>query len=326
MNVLVVGLGSMGRRHLRNLRRLLPSADITVGRRRANGEAPPAEADRVVFSLDDALAARPRVAVVAGPASTHMETALPLAEAGAHLLIEKPIAHSLDGVDALVECCRGRALVLMVGYTFRFYRPLQLMREARARIGRLIAVEATVAQYLPDWRPGRDYRQTPSARAELGGGVLLELSHEIDYVRWLAGEVTAVTGRVATVRDLELDVEDTADLVLELESGVTASLHLDMVARMPVRLARLIGEEGTLTLDLRAHELRHYAADSGAWSTLHAAPKTDHNDAYVDEVRHFLDCVDSGSAPSVGAEDGRRVLEIALAAKRASRERRRIVL
>ena len=328
MNVLVVGLGSMGRRHLRNLRRLLPAADITVWRRRPNGEAPPAEADRVVFGLDDALAARPRAAVIAGPASTHLETALPLAEAGAHLLIEKPIAHRLEGVDGLIERCRAHGLVLMVGYSLRFYRPLKLMREAlrRGRIGRLVAVEATVAQYLPDWRPGRDYRQTPSARAELGGGVLLELSHEIDYVRWLAGEVIAVTARVGKVSDLEIDVEDTADLVLELESGVTATLHLDMVARMPVRLARLIGEEGTLTLDLRAHELRHYAADSGAWSTLHAAPKTDHNDAYVDEVRHFLDCVDSGSAPSVGAEDGRRVLEIALAAKRASRQRSRIVL
>ncbi len=328
MNVLVVGLGSMGRRHLLNFRRLLPSADITVWRRRPNGEAPPAEADRVVFGLDDALAARPRVAVVAGPASTHVETALPLAEAGVHLLIEKPISHGLDGVDALIERCRARGLVLMVGYTLRFYRPLELMREAlrRARIGRLVAVEAAVAQYLPDWRPGRDYRQTVSARAELGGGVLLELSHEIDYVRWLAGEVTAVTGRVGKVSELEIDVEDTADLVLELESGVTANLHLDMVQRTPVRTVRLIGEEGTLALDLRAHELRHYAAESGAWSTLHAAPKTDLNDAYVDELRHFLDCVDDGGAPRVCAEDGRRVLEIALAAKRSSHERRRIVL
>jgi len=328
MNVLVVGLGSIGRRHLRNLRRLLPSADITVWRRRPNGEAPPAEADRVVFGLDEALAARPRAAVVAGPASSHVETARPLAEAGVHLLIEKPIAHGLDGVDALIGCCRARGLVLMVGYSLRFYRPLELMRAAlrSGRIGRLAAVEATVGHYLPDWRPGRDYRETVSARAELGGGAVLELSHEIDSVRWLAGEVTAVTGRLAKISDLEIDVEDTADLVLELDSGVTASLHLDMVQRVPVRNVRLTGETGVLTLDLRAHELRHQVADSGAWSTLHAAPRMDLNEAYVDELRHFLDCVEAGGAPRVGADDGRRVLEIALAAKRASRERRRIVL
>ena len=89
--------------------------------------------------------------------------------------------------------------------------------------------------------------------------MLLELSHEIDYVRWLAGEITAATGWVSKVSDLEIDVEDTADLVLELESGVTANLHLEMVRRVPVRLVRLIGEEGTLALDLRAHERRRIA-------------------------------------------------------------------
>jgi predicted dehydrogenase len=338
MRVLLVGLGSIGRRHLGNLRRLLPSADVTVWRRSPPGsksggglaarEGLPEGADRLVFGLEDALATRPDLAIVAGPASTHVEIALPLAEAGVHLFVEKPIADRLAGVDELIRRCRARGRVLMVGYTLRFYPPLRRLREALRDgvIGRPLAVEATVGQYLPDWRPRRDYRDTVSARAELGGGAVLELSHEIDYVRWLTGEVVAVTGRVARLGDLAIDVEDSADFVMECDTGVMANLHLDMLQRAPTRRARVIGTDGTLELDLIRHELRRYTAASGAWSTLLAAPRLDFNEVYLDELGHFLACVEAGTVPLVTATDARRVLEIALAVKRASAEGRRVTL
>ena len=119
---------------------------------------------------------------------------------------------------SLLALCHQRRLVLMVGYNFRFYPPLQAMRQALVEgcIGRLISLRAEAGQYLPDWRPGSDYRQGASARRELGGGVVLELSHELDYIRWLGGEVESVGALVGKLSDLEIEVEDTAEIVTPL--------------------------------------------------------------------------------------------------------------
>lgn len=327
MRLLVVGLGSMGRRHLTNLRRLAPDADITVWRQHARPQdalpAPP-EADRVVFRLGDALASRPEAAVVACPTSFHVQTATALAERGVHLLIEKPLSHTLTGVDVLLDVCRGRDLVALVGYVLRFHPPLRVIRQAimEERIGRVVGVRAEVGQYLPEWRPGTDYRRGVSAREDLGGGAVLELSHELDYVRWLVGEVEAVGAQLARLGNLELDVEDTAEITLRFRNGAVGSVHLDMVQRAPTRSCRVIGTEGTLTWDGSAHQVRVYTASTGAWSDLCPAAEIDRNEMYLAEMRHFLDCVNGKSSPEVPGEEGRRVLEIALAAKQSSREQR----
>lgn len=328
MKVLVVGLGSAGRRHLRHLRALLPQADITVWRQQArpdNAGAPPREADRVVFDLHAALSGKPDIAVIANPASRHIATAMPLAESGAHLLIEKPIADSFYGVDGLIAACRNNKRILMVGYTLRFYPPLMALREAfkAGRIGRLMSVRAEVGQYLPDWRPDRDYRETVSAQRELGGGALLELSHEIDSLRWIAGEAVSVSARIGRYSDLDIDVEDTAELLVDLECGALASVHLDMVQRPPIRGFRLIGSSGTLDLDLLTDEL---VFTSGRREVLHAAGSVDFDGVYASELRHFLDCVAHGRAPVCDGEDGRRTLQVVLAARQASDEGRQVRL
>jgi len=145
--------------------------------------------DHCVTSLDDALRFHPQAAVIANPASHHLDLAMPLAQAGVHLLVEKPVSSSTHRVSELIEVCRVRGITLMTGYNLRFLPSLKRFRELleEKRVGRVLSVRAEIGQFLPSWRPGFDYRQSVSARATLGGGVLLELSHEIDYLRWLFG-------------------------------------------------------------------------------------------------------------------------------------------
>ena len=150
------------------------------------------------------------------------------------------------------------------------------MRKAlhQGHIGRVQSVRAEVGQYLPDWRPGIDCRQTASAQQALGGGALLELSHEIDYVRWLIGEIREVTARIARLSDLEIDVEDCAEIILTFENGTIGGPHLDMIQRAPTRTCRLIGSDGTLVWDgLTSHVARYSAAylasDLSAYMTGH---------------------------------------------------------
>jgi len=325
---LVVGLGSIGRRHLANLRALLPAAQLTVWRQHARPESSAGDcspADRVVFSLEDALASRPTFAFIASPAPLHVSTALELACRGVHLFIEKPLSHTLEGVEELIDLCRGGVLA-QVGYNFRFHRPLELLREAllAGRIGRPVSMRAEVGQYLPDWRPGADYTQTATAQRRLGGGVLLELSHELDYARWLLGEVERVLAQSGRAGDLEIDVEDTADVLLRFAGGATAAIHLNMLERAPRRCCRVTGTDGTLDWEASSGHVRLYEAGTGRWTEVHPAGPLDRNAMYLAEAADFLDCLRDGRAPRVSLEEGRRTLAVALAAKQSSHTQRSV--
>jgi predicted dehydrogenase len=148
------------------------------------------------------------------------------------------------------------------------------------------------------------------------------LSHEIDYVRWLAGEVCRVSANIGHVSDLEIDVDDMAEITLTFESGAIGSVHLDMLQRTPTRTCRVIGSAGTLVWDGMTNELKWYSSTTGTWTALCPPMARDRNEMYVAELSHFLDCVRGNAAPSVTGEDGRRVLEIALAARQSSIEGR----
>ena len=322
MTILIVGLGSIGRRHLKNVRAALPQARIVVVSRSGGPHPDAGLADRVVSRLEDAVAEDPHCAIIAGPASEHVIAALTLASNGVHLLVEKPLSHTLEGVDELIAECAARQLVLMPGYTLRFIPSLNVLRQALAsgRIGRLLVARAEVGQYLPDWRPGADYRQSVSARAELGGGAVLELSHEIDYLRWLAGDVKRVTALMAKVSDLEMDVEDAAEIAVEFHSGALGSISLNMLARPGGRFCRLVGETGTLEWDAIRSETRLYSAESKSWTVLSEPAGAVRNDMYRDELRHFLDCVNGLDTPRVTAADGLRALQVVVAVKQSARE------
>ena len=319
MRALIASLGSIGRRHLQNLRALRPDAEIGVLRERGPACTLPGVA-HVFRSLDDALRFAPDVAIVAGPASRHVDVARPLAERGAHLLIEKPISDRIEGVDDLIEACRARSLVLMVGYVLRFSPAARCARaELEAgRIGRLLAFRAEVGQHLEDWRPGTEYRQSVSARSELGGGALLELSHELDLARWMGGEVARVSAESAALGGLEIDVEDCAEVLLAFRAPVLGSIHVDMLQRPALRRCTLIGENGRLELDLLAERLVLHGAGQDVARELHAAPARERNELYRAELAHFLSCVETGARPCVTGEDGRAALALALAAKRAA--------
>jgi predicted dehydrogenase len=320
---LLVGLGSIGRRHLGLVRELLPDADISVLRHSPN--APTDEqcsrlADRVVCHFEEAVAHAPAFAIIATPAPFHVETALRLADRGVHLLLEKPLSDRLDGVQELLDVCRRRQLVLMVAYVLRHHRSVQALRSAiqSGRIGRVLGMRADAGQYLPEWRPGRDYRETPSARKQLGGGALLELSHEIDYARWLLGEVTSVQATLARLGDLDLDVEDWAELTLRFAGGAVGSIHLDMLQRSPTRTCRVLGTEGTLAWDSQDPQVRLYSAGSGQWTDLDLPAPVERNAMYRAQLQHFLACVAGRASPCASGEDGKRVLEVVLAARESA--------
>jgi predicted dehydrogenase len=332
LKILLVGLGSIGRRHLANLPQVVPGAEIVVLRQaqhsNADDETLAETVSRIVRRVEDALAWQPHAALICTPAPFHIELALRLAEQGVHLFVEKPLSRTLEGVDRLIDLCQNKHLVFMVGYNLRFHSAVQQLHQAveNQRIGRILTIRAEVGQYLPHWRPAQDYRTSVSARRVLGGGALLELSHELDLVRWLAGEVHSIYAAVDRLGDLEMDVEDTAEITLRIAGGAIGSVHLDMLQQPPTRTCKIVGTEGTLCWDAFVPGIRWYDNRAGAWTELGRDTEADRNGMYVAELRHFFDCIAGQGKPLIDGAAGRRVLELVLAARKSAETGRTIVV
>ena len=323
--VLVIGCGSIGQRHIRNLRALGIEAVFAVDPSREHLIAASRVGAVPCDNLDSALNLQPSAVLICTPPHLHLTGARAALEAGASVFVEKPIAPAMDGVDALLELAERVQGTVYVGYNLRFHAGLRKLKALLddGAIGKLLILQAEFGQYLPDWRPGRDYRNGYNAHAAMGGGIILDASHEIDYARWLAGEIIAVFAVMAKLSDLEMNVEDTAMVTLRFASGVLGQLHLDCLQRDYARNCKLVGAEGTLLWDY-AEGVRLYSSKTKQRETFPLVP--DANEMYLEEMRHFLACLRGEATPLVAGGDGKRVLEIALAAKHSCAERREVVI
>jgi predicted dehydrogenase len=329
--ILIVGLGSIGTRHLRIARELHPDADIRVLRHQ-ECQSIPEHADGCFSTTEQAIAFLPQLAVIANPAPFHISVAQPLAEAGVNLLIEKPLSSSVDGVPQLIEACQKQGSVLMTGYNLRFLPSLQRFRILLLEntIGRVLSVRCEIGQYLPSWRPDTDYRGSVSARRKLGGGVLLELSHELDYLRWIFCEVEWVNATLSRQSALEIDVEDTAHLVLGFvladdKFQLLGTVNLDFIRHDTTRSCTAIGEKGTLRWNGLTGVVELYEAAAKEWRELFCH-QHHRDDSYLAEWKNFIDCVYEHKMPLVTGEDGLKVLEIIEAARISASSGRQVTV
>lgn len=328
MRFLIVGCGSIGRRHLLNLR-ALGCNDIDVySRDRFRGETLERElAVRAFYDLDEALGRKPDAVFITNPTAFHIPTALRAAEVGCHLFIEKPLGDSLTGVDGLCAEVERRRLVAMVGYNLRFHVGLQEMKKniTTERIGRVLFARAQAGQYLPDWRPGKNYWDTYSSQANLGGGVVLDLSHELDYLYWLFGPAKSVTAVTKTLGSLEIGVEDCASIVVEFRGGPPAEVHLDFLQPVPHRDCQIVGEKGILAWDYYTGTLT-LETKGERQQEIMCFSEYDRDEMYRGEMKHFLACILREEQPHIPLKQARDVLAIALAAKESARQQRTVYL
>lgn len=321
MRTLVIGCGSIGQRHIRNLQLLgeqeILAYDLVPG---VMHEAVRRYSLTPCGSVEEGLDRKPAMVLICTPPSTHISLARQSVAAGCHVFVEKPLGDRLDGADDLLAEAKRHQAVLCVGYNLRFHAGLLRLKQRldQGAIGRVMSIRAEFGQYLPDWRPGRDYRHTYTARATTGGGIILDASHELEYVRWLGGEVNSVYCRAGRLSDLDIDVEDVAEITLHMKESVIAQVHVDCVQRGYARNCKVIGEAGTLIWDYKTG-VRHYDAAAEQWHDETIVPES--NEMYVEELKHFLMCARGEATPVVNGETGKRVLEIAMAAKQSASER-----
>jgi predicted dehydrogenase len=321
-DILIAGLGSIGRRHLASLRALgWPNVRLYRTGRSTQPDTDLAGLP-VDHDLPTALARRPMAVIVSNPSALHLPLALDAARAGAHLLIEKPLSNNLTGVADLERLVADRGLTALVGFQLRFNPGLRQVRAwlRAGAIGTVVSAHVHWGEYLPEMHPWEDYHVGYAARAELGGGVLLTLCHPFDYLRWLIGEMTQVSAVESRCNPLGLSVDTSVDMTARFASGGSAHIHLNFVERPPSHQLTVIGTEGTITWNHTDSAARCYRAASRRWETVLAPDGFEREWMFLDEMRHFLACLRGEEQPLCALADGRAALEVTLAAKQALAE------
>ncbi len=325
--ILVCGVGSVGERHIRNLM-TLGYDNIAVYRTR-NLPFRDVDVSFPIFTdLKEALTShRPTVTFITNPTAFHLSIALEVARAKSHLFIEKPISHTLEGLDELCRILRSHDCMAMVGYMLRFHPLLQQVKAwldegSDGTLGRPIFLRTTWGEHLPDWHPWEDYREGYAAQASLGGGPALTLSHDLDLVVWWFGPPEHVVGLPNAASPLDLQVEHSIDMLLGFPRGITANVHLDFFQRPPSRVYELICSHGKVLIDILAGTLTRWesrigeihAGQSGSLrpADVQTLPATfDRNDLFLDELRYFFSCLQVGEQPMPDIPTGAESVRIA---------------
>lgn len=338
MKILIAGLGSIGRRHFRNLI-ACGEKDIVLLRTR-KGTLPDDELAGypVEYDLQEALKKhQPDAVIVANPTAVHLDVAIPAAQAGCHILLEKPVSHSLERLDILREAAEKSGSKILVGFQFRYHPTINRARALLQEnaLGKVLTVHAHWGEYLPQWHPWEDYRQSYAARAELGGGVIVTLCHPLDYLRYLIGEVDSLWSSNGQISPLEVDVEDVAEIGLHFVHGAIGGVHVNYVQRPPVHRWEIVGTGGTLRWDNADGILHHYQMPAlfGSFSDAPPAPVIhtysppedfERNQLFMAQTRHFLAVVRGDSEPVCTLDDGIMAMRLALAAYQSQRTGQRI--
>lgn len=313
--IVVIGLGTIGRRHLTLINKLQPNTEIAVLTSQNMKEFRKMSLVELK-NLDEVGEFNPQIAIISNAASAHVVTAQKLTELKIDFFIEKPLSTTSKGVIELIKTCKFNNTIVSVGYNLRFLPSLRYFKSQidSGLIGKIYSIRSEVGQYLPEWRPNIDYRTSVSSQAELGGGVLLELSHEIDYLSWIFGNILWTRATLTKQSDLDLNVEDHANLVLGIkQSGnkkvVLASLNMDFIRRDPTRTCTAIGEKGTLRWDGIKNIVELYKSPEAGWVDVYK-DKNDVSHSYELQWKSFIDSVADRKNPQVSLEDGLKVLEV----------------
>jgi predicted dehydrogenase len=325
MKGLVIGGGSIGKRHLANLEMLGVQQLGLVENDLTRRQAIAAEFSvRAFANVEAGMDWQPDFVVIATPTHLHLEHGLRVVRDGIHVFLEKPLCHSAAGISEFAGLVESKKVVSMVGCNMRFHpgpaRVKQLLTEER--IGRILFAKLHTGSYLPQWRPSTDYRTNYAAREETGGGCILDCVHEIDLARWYLGNVREVVCMAGHISSLEIATEDVAAIVCRHISGAISEIHLDYVQQSYERGCQVVGEHGSIFWDFTQKQVRWFDGATGEWTTFSQPDVWEVNQMYLDEMKHFIDAVASRRPTTLPIPEAVAVMQIAFAAKASAREGR----
>ena len=333
MKILIVGCGSIGRRHMENVS---SCADEVAACDLNDDNLNKATQNKNVKGfkdLSEALAWGANAVVVATPHITHIDIACKAVLSGAHVMIEKPISHVLDGVQELLDLAKENGKVVYTVCNMRFHPAITAIREYLPQIGKVLYARAQYGNYLPNMRADADYKKLYCAHKDQGGGVIMDVIHEIDYLRWLFGDAESVKCDAATLSDLDIDVEDYAHINLRHKNNVRCEIHMDYLKPYKRRGCEVVGDKGMLLWNSEGKNpehctVKHYDVAQDEWKDIYASDNLDANAAYEALMKEFIDGISGQKISDIisSGHDGLEALKIALAAQKSATQKGQEIL
>ncbi|VAV82228.1 hypothetical protein MNBD_DELTA01-1246 [hydrothermal vent metagenome] len=312
--VLVVGTGSIGVRHIENL--LALGAEVSAVSMRSGRAAEVAKKYSIEAheNLSEALGAAIDAVVIANRTDEHVATALLAAERGLDIFVEKPFSNLLEGVDEIARLVREKGIKVETGYMMRFHPNLIQIKRllTEGSIGKAYFARAYVGQYLPDWRAGTDYRSSYSAKQAYGGGVVFDLSHELDYLSMLFGDVSDVYATTSKVSELDIETEDLAQILLDFADGVSAHVEMDYLSPIYRRGLEIVGSKGVISWDYPTGRVI-LRKKNGTDEVFECPEGFTRNSMFLAQMENFLSVLDGKGEVAVSLDASIEVLKVTLA-------------
>ncbi len=286
--IVIFGFGSIGRKYVRSIKNFFPDIEVfIISSGKINIYKESNLIDGYFIDHSNIKELKPDAIIVASPATHHLSDTLNCLDLNIPILIEKPISNSLKNVYNFKNKIQEKNSKILIGYVLRHSNNTNLFKEniLNHSLGDFLFARVICSSYLPEWRPGQDYRRTVSASSKYGGGVLLELSHEIDYANWFFGPFLRVQAVLKNSGTLDIDVEDTADLILTNNKGMNVVIHLDFCSRCSIRKCKLYGSKATMNLDFLDKKIEIVDSEQ---KTLLFNKEDDLENMFVNQLTYFL--------------------------------------
>jgi len=322
MKILVIGCGSIGIRHAANAAHFADVAVFDKDRDRLSKVSE--EADTIQFTdFESALDWKPNGVVVATPNHYHLPIATKAVQAGSDILIEKPLSGSYLGVEKFLDLIQQKRKRVFVVCNMRYHPGVRSLQDNIKRIGRPMFARAHVGNYLPNMRPGRDYREIYCAHREQGGGVILDAIHEIDYLMWMLGPVNNVSCTADKLSSLDIDVEDFACLCLRHAQNAISEIQMDYLRPFKRRGCEIVGEKGSLIWESEGKmpekcRVRFYSEIHKEWEILYETDNVDISKPYFRLMEEFVNAVSGRKTSLLTADVAAQELQVVLTALESS--------
>jgi predicted dehydrogenase len=303
LKVLIIGLGSIAKKHIAALRSL--NRDCEIYALRSSKSSQVIEGVRSCYTLEEVPLGLSFI-LISNPTSLHLKTIKEVSHFGVPLFIEKPPIDSVYQIRELAELIKTLDMPTYTAFNLRFHPVVQWLKD-NIESHNVIEVNAYCGSYLPDWRPNKDYRKIYSAQKNLGGGVHLDLTHEIDFLLWIFGDPMSTMSTRRKISNLEIDSVDSAKYWLEYEN-FTISLTLNYFRRDSKRNVEIVTNQTTLECDLILNKI----TDLGKGQVIFESREFSSLDTYIEQMKYFIDCVETRTESMNTLLESMRTMEVCL--------------
>lgn len=313
MNILICGLGSIGRRHLKILKDLGDHRFIAY-RSGKSTQANDEPVDEEIETLENLTEKKIDAALITNLTSLHVQTAIEIVKNGIPVFIEKPLGKNLDNIIELKELVKSKNVPVQIGYNFIYHPAIIAIKKiiSEQKIGKVVSARAQFGTDMPGWHPYEDYKKSYAANSSMGGGVVLTSIHEQNYLTDLFGEVTESMAMECGGNVTGINAEEGVEILLKHNSGIVSNIHLNFFQKPYYRNCQILGTEGTVYWDFMIPEVKILFKDKTEVIKLGDDPMDLLQISYRDQMKHFLEVVEGKDKPRVTLDTGINDMKTAL--------------